>query len=190
MWFRGCPTKWVIGHRTWSIIGHSTISLPVSWPENLKSSYSYKGQAARKVVYTHPSGMTLPKLPESRNNSPWLWLPVKRLLSLSPKFPNALWCYKVVSDLFFSVIVIFFEIWCYILSCFTCQIRERCHWNRPDNAALKSLQFIKYLCFHTTRDILPLTQNFVYILYTQSTHAYKCVCSSTHVYENEYFKVI
>ena len=24
-WFRGCPTKWVIGHRTWSIIGHSTI---------------------------------------------------------------------------------------------------------------------------------------------------------------------
>ena len=25
-WFRGCPTNWVIGHRTWSIIGHSTIS--------------------------------------------------------------------------------------------------------------------------------------------------------------------
>ena len=24
-WFRGCPTKRVIGHRTWSIIGHSTI---------------------------------------------------------------------------------------------------------------------------------------------------------------------
>ena len=24
-WFRGCPTNWVIGHRTWSIIGHSTI---------------------------------------------------------------------------------------------------------------------------------------------------------------------
>ena len=24
-WFRGCRTKWVMGHRTWSIIGHSAI---------------------------------------------------------------------------------------------------------------------------------------------------------------------
>ena len=30
MWGRGCLTKYVIDHRTWSIIGHSTISFMVS----------------------------------------------------------------------------------------------------------------------------------------------------------------
>ena len=62
-WNRGCPTKSVIDHRTWSIIGHSTMILADSLCVLCKLAYFNSTATEQRLIISLQNSVPIKKTP-------------------------------------------------------------------------------------------------------------------------------